>query len=262
MALAGNLKDISLVNLVQLNCQSGITGRLVVEHGSQVAQVYFVDGTIVHTILGELEGKEAFYELLGWESGQFELEQDVPSPTQTITIHCSDLLLGGLYQLDQRVHAERPARVERPEPHELPDDLGEMFGFEKSKLEEEDDPMAGLQNSLEELSHEVTGFVATAIVGMDGLGIAEYASAAMDIEAINAQMTLLFKLVNTTVDKLGAGAIEDFLLTTDQAYLLIRYLADRNYFLGIAAERSKANLGNMRMFSRLYAKKLSQEMPR
>ena len=73
---------------------------------------------------------------------------------------------------------------------------------------------------------------------------------------------LLFKLVNTSVDKLGAGNIQDFLLTTDKAYLLIRYLSDRNYFLGIAADRRKANLGNMRLYSRIFSERLSKAMPR
>ena len=119
-----------------------------------------------------------------------------------------------------------------------------------------------MREMLVELGQEVPGFMATAIVGMDGLGIANHAAGSVETETINAQMTLLFKLVNTSVDKLGAGNIQDFLLTTDKAYLLIRYLSDRNYFLGIAADRRKANLGNMRLYSRIFSERLSKAMPR
>lgn len=262
MAVKGTLNEISIVDLIQFNCQVGETCRLIVENKTQVAQIYFTEGTVVHTTLGEKEGEEAFNEILGWENGQFEIDRGFASPTRTITSNWSDLLLGGLHKLDEEKDAEQPTATELPE---LTDDLGEMLGFDKSfdfqyKLEEEEN-MSGLQDSLENISQEVTGFIATAIVGMDGLGVAGFTNTSKDVEVINAQMTLLFKLVNTTVDKLGAGNVETFLLTTDRAYLLIRYLADRNYYLGIAADRSKASLGNMHLFSRIFAERLSKEMP-
>ena len=122
--------------------------------------------------------------------------------------------------------------------------------------------MAGeLDNLLMNLSKEVDGFVAAAVVGMDGLGIAGYTEGMFDLEAVNAQMTLLFKLVNTTVDRLMADNVEDFLLTTERAYLLVRYLSDTKFYLGITADRRKANLGNMRLISRIYAERLSKAMP-
>lgn len=120
--------------------------------------------------------------------------------------------------------------------------------------------MAGLQDTLQALSQEVTGFIASTIVGLDGLGIAGYADKSIKTEEINAQMTLLFKLVNTSIDKLGAGTVEDYLLTTDKAYLLINYLADKNYYLGIVADKANTNLGNLRMVGRIFAEKLGKEM--
>ncbi len=119
-----------------------------------------------------------------------------------------------------------------------------------------------MREILVELGQEVPGFMAASVVGMDGLGVANHAAGSLDTEIINAQMTLLFKLVNTSVDKIGGGDINDFLLTTDKAFLLIRYLSDRNYFLGIAADRRKANLGNMRLYNRIFADRLSKAMPR
>lgn len=122
--------------------------------------------------------------------------------------------------------------------------------------------MAGeLDNLLMNLSKEVDGFVAASVVGMDGLGIADYTEGTLNTEAVNAQMTLLFKLVNTTVAKLLTDDVEDFLLTTERDYLLVRYLSDTNFYLGITADRHKANLGNMRLISRIYAERLSKAMP-
>ena len=128
MTVKGNLTEISLTGLVQLNCHSGMTGRLTVSSNSDVACIFFYRGDIVHATLGQRSGQEVFYEILGWESGQFELDPDVISPTRTIAAHWSDLLLGGLHQLDENnaVETENESGAEV-----LPDDLGKLFGLER-----------------------------------------------------------------------------------------------------------------------------------
>lgn len=120
-----------------------------------------------------------------------------------------------------------------------------------------------LDNVLKELGDQVNGFIATAVVGMDGIGLSQFTkSKKVDVENINAQMTLLVKLIETTVDKLGAGVIEDILLTTEDAYLLVRYLKDRGFYLGIAADRKTAQVGNMRLISKLFVERVAKVMPR
>ena len=115
---------------------------------------------------------------------------------------------------------------------------------------------------LQELREQVPGFISAAVVGMDGLGIAQHAAAPVDVESINAQMTLLIKLVDTTVDKIDAGVVEDYLLTTEHAYLMIRFLEGNDYYLGVAADKNTVNLGNLRLNSRVYSKRLDKAMPR
>lgn len=259
MAVKGNLQDISLTNLIQINCQSGITGQLLLEHDGEKGQIYFNTGAIVHAVYGAHSGKKAFYELLRWADGQFDLEKDRAAPTQTITNHWSDLLLEGLRQLDeQNTLEEEPEEIQSV----VPDNIGALFGFEKSSNSKESDVVQNMKEILIELGREVSGFTGSAIIGMDGLSIAEYSVNQSNAEAVNAQLTLLFKLVDTSVNKLDAGIVQDFLLTTEKTYTLIRYLSDNQYFLAIIGDRSKANLGNMRLISRLYADRLSKAMPR
>ena len=117
-------------------------------------------------------------------------------------------------------------------------------------------------NVLKEMSDQIEGFITCAVVGMDGLSIASFSrNKKTDTEAISAQMTLLLKLVETSVNKLGAGTIEDDLLTTESAYVLMRFLKDRGFYMAIAADRKTAKLGNMRLNSRIYADRLSKVMP-
>ncbi len=259
MAVKGNLQDISLTNLIQINCQSGITGWLLLEHDDQKGQIYFNAGNVVHAVYGSHSGKKALYELLKWENGQFDLEKDLAAPAQTITNHWSELLLEGLQQLDE--HNMPGNETEDIQPI-VPENMGTLLGFEKSSNSKESGMVQDMKEILIELGREVPGFAGSAVIGMDGLGIAEYSVNQANAETIHAQLTLLFKLVDTSVGKLDVGIVQDFLLTTDKAYTLIRFLSDTQYFLAIVSDRSRANLGNMRLISRLYADRLSKAMPR
>lgn len=116
-----------------------------------------------------------------------------------------------------------------------------------------------LKSILAELGDHIPGFMATQVVGMDGLAIVAHSIAGLDLEDTCARMTLLIKLVDTTVNKLNAGKVEHSLLTTERAYMLWRHLDD-DYFLGIAADRSRAMLGNMLLVSRIYGERISKAM--
>ncbi len=120
-----------------------------------------------------------------------------------------------------------------------------------------------LNDVLRELSGEVSGYLASAVVGMDGLSVADHTkSAKSNPETISAQLALLFKLVDTSAVKMNAGTVEDNLLTTDSAHVLTRFLPGKDYFLGVAIDRKAGNLGNLRLMSKLYADRIAKAMPK
>ena len=249
MAIQGHLGEMGLPTLMQLTCQEGAQARLTLRRDDQEAVLYFDQGAIVHAISADQEGEEVVYQVLSWEEGEFRLEMGIHPPARTIETPWSALLIEGLQRQDEK-RWETLDAVQIRKTRDI------------EQVEEEYDMPENMNDILKELSGQVPGFIATAVVGMDGLGIAEYASGPVNVESINAQMTLLFKLVDTAVAKVGAGAIEDYLLTTEKAYLLIRSLSDRNYYLGITTDRKSGNVGNMRLNSRLYADRLSKAMPK
>lgn len=239
MAINGYLNELSLPTLVQMACQEGTPARLVLQQEDEEAVLYFDDGTIVHAAWGERTGEEVVYRVLKWQEGAFCLEAGVLSPERTIEAHWSVLLMDGLQQVDE-------------ERWDTADEL----------LKEEYDMPENMRDILMELGDQVSGFISAAVVGMDGLGIAQHTVVDVNVEAINAQITLLAKLVDTSVTKLGAGVLEDYLLTTDEAYLLVRFLEDGEYYLGIAVDRDEANLGGLRLNSRVFTRRIDQAMPR
>lgn len=243
MSTQGNLQDISVADLIQQNCQARKTARLTLRVRDEEATLFFAAGQVTHATLGELHGEEVIYQVLNWAEGGFELEPDIRALHTTIQRTWSGLLLEGARRLDE---TRLTQHVDIPE---------KQIHSEAKTME--------LDTVLKELGDQVNGFIATAVVGMDGIGLSQFSrSKKVDMENVNAQMTLLVKLVETTVDKLGSGVIEDILLTTEDAYLLVRFLKDRGFYLGIAADRKNGQVGNMRLISKLFIERVAKVMPR
>jgi predicted regulator of Ras-like GTPase activity (Roadblock/LC7/MglB family) len=237
MAVEGRLNELSLTTLIQMACQEGGTARLTLDRDGEQATLYFDAGTIVHAATGERNGEEAVYHILTWQDGTFSLEPGVGPPGRSVHTHWSALLMDGLQQVDETRWDDGTHLVE--EPFTLPENV---------------------QDILRELSTQVEGFVVASLVGMDSIPIAQHESAGVDVEAINAQMTLLVKLVDTSVNRLAAGTLEDYLLTTERAYLLLRLLEDGQHYLGLVADRRRSNLGHLRLNSRVYTRRIEQAL--
>ena len=81
------LRDVSLLDLVQMACLA-MTRRVVrVSSGRAHGFLYFDRGRIVHAVTGSQRGEEAAIEMLLWEGGAFEPAAATPWPRRE-TIHC------------------------------------------------------------------------------------------------------------------------------------------------------------------------------
>ena len=106
MALVGNLKDLKLANLIQLNCMEKNTAKLTIDYAGKYGTIYFQGGQVAHAEFDPDLGEKAIYRLLSLEEGKFKVESGVRPPAVTITISWSNLLLEGLHQKDTRQSAE------------------------------------------------------------------------------------------------------------------------------------------------------------
>jgi predicted regulator of Ras-like GTPase activity (Roadblock/LC7/MglB family) len=122
--------------------------------------------------------------------------------------------------------------------------------------------MSKLDDLLKEMSTEVTGYIACTLVGRDGMNVASYVvPKSMDPDAIGAQMTTLFNLVDDSAQKLGVGEVDDNLITTEYAYILLRYLPGKSYHLVLLTYRKAGNLGNMRLVCKNFTDRISRALP-
>jgi len=109
MALVGNLKDLKLTNIVQLNCMEKNEAVFILEQHKVSGKIFFADGNIVHAIYGNVEGDDAVFKILQIKEGPFKVENDVPPPKRTITTPWSNLLLEGLRMIDEAQEAKDDA---------------------------------------------------------------------------------------------------------------------------------------------------------
>lgn len=105
MALVGNLKDLKLANIIQLNCMEKNDAVFKVDYRKYTGKIYFEEGNIVHAEFGELEGEQAFQKILGIKEGPFQVEINVKAPKKTINSPWNSLLLDNLRLIDEAEEA-------------------------------------------------------------------------------------------------------------------------------------------------------------
>ena len=102
MPLEGNLKDLSLANLIQLNCQEMNEVKIGLEYLGKEGVIFCSGGNLVHAATGPLTGEEAVYELLRWKGGTFHVQQNgLTLPDRTINKNWNSILLEGMQRIDE-----------------------------------------------------------------------------------------------------------------------------------------------------------------
>jgi len=106
MALVGNLKDLRLPSLIQLNCMERNTAKMTIEYGSKYGFIYFNDGQVVHAEFDPEMGENAIFRLLTLEEGKFKVESGIRAPIRSINSSWNNLLLEGLHKIDSSLESD------------------------------------------------------------------------------------------------------------------------------------------------------------
>jgi predicted regulator of Ras-like GTPase activity (Roadblock/LC7/MglB family) len=106
MALVGNLKDLRLPSLIQLNCMERNTAKMTIEYGNKYGFIYFDDGQVVHAEFDPDMGEKAVFRLLTLDEGKFKVEGGIRAPIKSINTSWTNLLLEGLHKIDSSVESD------------------------------------------------------------------------------------------------------------------------------------------------------------
>lgn len=100
--IKGELKDINLIDLIQLFDMGKKTAVIEVEGSGKKGHIYFEKGALVHAVSGRLFGKEGLFDLFTIEEGRFLVHLHVPSKIRTIQETSTNLVMEAMHRLDQK----------------------------------------------------------------------------------------------------------------------------------------------------------------
>lgn len=220
--MQGNLQVMAIADLIQHNCQDRKTAQLVIDHDSTQAILFFKEGAVIHATLGDHQGEEVIYQILGWQEGQFNLEIGVEAPKTTINRSWSGLLLEGARRLDEEQHALIPTQEIKP-----------MATKKKSEL---------LADALAELIQESSDIEGVAVVGVDGLVYsANVPQRALDENMVGATSAAVLGLSKRSANQLKRGNFSQTLIQGDDGNIIVVSLDDQTLFVGLTPKN--VNLG-------------------
>ena len=95
----------TLVDIVQLECLTQSSAILKVTTSMAEGHIWFQRGEIIDAVSGDASGREAFFEMLSWKSGNFEImASDTPRP-RTIFSSYEGLLMETAHTQDESAAA-------------------------------------------------------------------------------------------------------------------------------------------------------------
>jgi two-component system chemotaxis response regulator CheB len=112
---AGTLRNIQLTDIIQMCCLAGASLCVRVRQDDEQGTIYIQEGEVVHAQCGTSTGVEAFFTILGWQSGQFETMDAPAIESPTIKEACQFLLMEAARQADEQALARESEPVEEPE---------------------------------------------------------------------------------------------------------------------------------------------------
>ncbi len=107
-----------------------------------------------------------------------------------------------------------------------------------------------------------TDFIATDVVGMDGLSIAgDVVKSGFSVDEASARFAMVMKLAGKVSARIKIGQVEDTLTTTDKTFIITRFLGDGSYYWSLTVTND-ATLGMVRLIMKEYADQIWEAIPR
>lgn len=89
-SLKGNLAQLKLTDVMKI--LSSRTGKLSLQCNDETADIYFLQGAIIHAKCASVSGEEAVYTILSWNEGTFTFHPNISVKNGTITTPSEEIL--------------------------------------------------------------------------------------------------------------------------------------------------------------------------
>lgn len=271
VGFSGAISVQTLPDIVQLYVLSSATGMLVVNHHHDEGRLWFERGAILHAITANARGDEAFYEIMMWSGGEFQMRVGAGAPERSIASDWQGLLMESCRRIDESrrkrpddLAAPSSARgwtqtVSPPAPDGDVDAFFDQFDvdtptpltitIESNSIEHPLEVPMNIKDSLAKLN-QIDGFVGAALVDSEsGMLLGSEGGGPINLEVAAAGNTEVVRAKRKTMNSLSLkDGIEDILITLGKQYHLIRPLRARTtIFFYVALDRQRANLAMARI---------------
>lgn len=100
--MSGFLEDMGLTDIVQILGLGMKTARVTLQRGKDSGEIFLKNGVIVFVKQGDLRGKEAFFELIEWDTGEFRILYGQTTDKVNVTMETTTLLLESAKFVDEK----------------------------------------------------------------------------------------------------------------------------------------------------------------
>jgi DNA-binding response OmpR family regulator len=108
--IKGSLSQMCFADLVQILSSSQKSVKISLSEEETIGEIYLDRGEIVHAAFGGINGEAAFYQLMRFSKGEFEVVPCVAFPQRTIALSVVGLLMEGARLDDESSLESPPAR--------------------------------------------------------------------------------------------------------------------------------------------------------
>ncbi len=207
----GAVTGLSLPDIIQMNALNRFSGCITVHFGQNSGSIFFRDGDIIHAVQQDHVGEAAFYEILQWPGGKFNLQPKVTTTSITIRESWKFLLMEACRLQDENRSGAQTIN-QRPE--------------KKTGTTEEGNKMGS--NLLETLS-QIPGVTHAVLLGKDGIPVND---TSFDAENLAAQAMNIAMIGNQLGNLFGAGTVKRAAIQGKDSHLLM--FEAKNHILSIA----------------------------
>jgi CheY-like chemotaxis protein/predicted regulator of Ras-like GTPase activity (Roadblock/LC7/MglB family) len=236
------LQDIELIDVLQFLIFANKQVRVEVFNPQGEKGEFGLDGDEVLWIRsGSKKGEEAFYNIMSWESGTFEVfpldEENKFSEMEKLSVPLSFLLFEEAKRRDEAAvvnQEEGETNISVPEEVATIDLAKELTAWQT----------------------EVAGFVESALINMDGTYIAGTSNVpGEDLSERVAYCARAVKAIAQALHATSTGDYREVLITTDTHYVIWQKFTDV-IFLSLTVTKEEGNLGMGRVQMQQLRKKV------
>lgn len=238
------LQEIELTDVLQFLIFANKQVRVEVFNPEGEKGEFGLDGDDILWIRsGSKEGEEAFFDIMSWDSGSFEV---LPFDEETQNAEKEKLSVPLSFLLFEEARRRDEAAVPIEEKQEAPIPVQEDVGT------------TDIAKELAAWQTEVAGFVESALINMDGTCIAGTSNfPGQDLSMPVAYSAKAVKAIADNLNITRKGNWQEVLISTDTHYMICQKFTD-DIFLALTVTIAEGNLGVSRVQMEQLRKKVSK----